>query len=192
MAVSFKIQGVGAAVKAVQGKIKNLEPQIQGEIDAWGLETIKLAKQFAPTDEGHLKGSINYSREKLKGSVTVAVNYAAYIEFGTRKFAAAHVATLPPDWQSFANEFKGKGGGGSFSEFVENIMEWVQRKGIGALKTKSGNNSTSSDSYAAMQSAAYAIALNIIQNGIKAHPYLYPATQITNPKLIDNIKNLLK
>jgi len=39
-----------------------------------------------------------------------------------------------------------------------------------------------------MQSAAYAIALNILQNGIRAQPYLRPAVEANTPKLIENIK----
>jgi hypothetical protein len=188
--VSLKISGLDAAIKGIENKVKAAEQDIQNELNAWGESTTEAAIQFAPVDEGHLKGAIRPLNERLKVSITVAVNYGAYIEFGTRKYAATYVSSLPSDWQTFAGQFKG-GGGGSMDEFVQNIMAWVLRKGIGGLQTKSGNLSRSADSDSAMQQAAYAIALNIIQNGIKAHPYLFPATQKTTPTLIKNIKEIL-
>lgn len=190
--INIKVNGLDATLRSIDASVKNIERDIQGELDGWAIETASLANRYAPVDEGHLKGSIAAEFGKLKASVTVAVDYAAYVEFGTRKYGAAYVSSLPSDWQSFAATFKGPAGSGSFEEFVQNIMRWVQAKGIGALKTKSGNNSSSKSSLDAMQSAAYAIALNIIQNGIKPHPYLYPAWQITKPELIANIKKLLK
>ena len=189
--INIKVNGLDAVLSKITAKTNAIEKGIQGELDGWAIDTVALAKQNAPTNEGHLKGAISPEYGKLRASVTVAVDYAAYVEFGTRKYGSAYVATLPPDWKSFAATFKGKGSG-SFEEFVQNIMEWVQRKGIGALKTKSGNKSGSKESLDAMQSAAYAIAINIIQNGIKPHPYLYPAWQKTKPELIENIKALLK
>lgn len=169
--VSLKISGLDAAIKGIENKVKVTEQEIQNELNAWALDTVNYAKQYSPVDEGHLRGAINHDSGKLKAGVTVAVDYAAYLEFGTRKFAASYVSSLPSDWQDFAAQFKG-GGGDSFQVFVKRITEWVARKGID-------------------KKAAYPIALKIIREGIKAHPYLYPATQKTTPELIKNIKELL-
>ena len=173
--------------EATAGVIKTIE----GELTVFANGTVNDAKRFAPVDEGVLRNNIAFVKEPLKVSITVNVPYAAYIEFGTKKYAAAEVAKLPPEWKTFAAQFKGRAGSGSFDEFVQNIMEWVQRKGIGALKTKSGNNSKSADSLDAMQQAAYWIALNIIQNGIHAHPYLYPAFKKNKDEFIANLKKQL-
>jgi hypothetical protein len=43
-----------------------------------------------------------------------------------------------------------------------------------------------------MQQAAYAIALNILQNGIKPHPYIFPAYEIARLKLLKDLNDLLK
>ena len=169
--VSLKISGLDAAIKGIENKVKAAEKDIQNELNAWALETVTYAKQNAPTDEGHLKGAINADFGKLKAGVTVAVDYAAYLEFGTRKFAAEWISSLPSDWQTFASQFKG-GGGDSFQVFVKRITEWVARKGI-------------------EKSAAYPIALKIIREGIRPRKYLFEATNRTTPDLIKNIKEIL-
>lgn len=173
--ISLKVdtKNVEAKLKGFEAKAKDV---IQKEMDTFALNTVADAQRLCPVDESHLKGSISYNSKPLKVEVVVASDYAAYVEFGTRKFAAAYVATLPPNWQAYAATFKGKTGG-SMDDFVQRIMAWVQRKGIGALKTKSGAISSSVNSLDAMQQAAYAIALNILQNGIRPQPFLFPAVQ---------------
>lgn len=169
--ISLKITGVEAAIKRLEAKQKSIEQDIQDELNAWALETVTLAKQLAPVHEGQLRQSINPLFENNKASITVNTFYAAYIEFGTRKFAASYISSLPAEWEQFAAQFKG--GGGSFIELVKNITEWVRLKGID-------------------QKAAYPIALKILRDGIKPQPYLYPAVQQTTPDLIKNLKNVLK
>lgn len=175
MAINIQMQGLDVAFANIDKKVKLFELDLIEELSEWAKQTSLRASQLAPTDEGHLKGAINpdyATKGKLKASVTVAVNYAAYLEFGTKKYAAAYVSSLPADWQTFASEFRG-GTGGGFAEFVKRITEWVARKGID-------------------KEAAYPIALSILRNGIKPQPYLYPAVKENNKKLIDNLKNLFK
>jgi HK97 gp10 family phage protein len=142
------------------------------------------AKRNAPADEGKLRSSINstFDPRKFTVKITVATDYAAYQEFGTRKFAAAYVGTLPQEWRTYAATFKGKTGG-SMDEFIQSIMAWVNRKGIGADITKSGNVSSSASSLDKQQQAAYWIAINILQNGIKPKKFLYEAVKDNLPKL---------
>jgi HK97 gp10 family phage protein len=170
--ISLKISGIEAAIKRLESKQKNIEQEIQNELNAWALETANKAKQLAPVHEGLLRQSINPLFEKNKASITVNAFYAAYIEFGTRKFAASYISSLPTEWEQFAAQYKG-GGGGSFIDLVKNITEWVRLKGID-------------------QKAAYPIALKILRDGIKPQPYLYPAVQQTTPDLIKNIKEVIK
>ncbi len=191
--IRIKTKGIEAALAKFDKAAQKIEKGIQTELNAWAIETATLAKQYAPVDEGHLRGSIAAEFGKMKASVTVAVNYAAYVEFGTRRFAAAHVASLPQDWQSFAAQFKGKGGG-SFEEFIMRLVQWVKRKGIGAtynVQTKRRVRVGKQTAKQTMEADAYAIALHILRNGIRPHPFLYPAYQRTKPELIENIKKLL-
>ena len=192
--INIKVNGLDAAIAQIDGSIKNIEKNIQGELNAWALETTKLAKQMAPVDEGHLRGAIHPEFGKLKASVTVNVDYAAYIEFGTRKFASSYVASLPSDWQSFAAGFKGKAGGGDVFEFIKRLMGWVKRKGLSGTYSVKTQRRTGKKAERENEDfeVAYAIAMAILRKGIKPHPFLYPAYLKTKPELIENIKKLLQ
>jgi len=167
--------------------MKKYEPQVQTCFNNFGIRVEAAAKQSAPVDEGHLKGAIFQHPSRLANTFGCSVNYASYVEFGTRKYAASYVASLPPDWKAFAASTKGKTGSGTFDQFVQNIMAWVLRKGIGGNKTKSGKVSTSKQSLDQMQQAAYWIAINILQNGVKAQPFLYPAYNRYKDQLLKDL-----
>ena len=184
-----------------EGKLNNLEEKVKkivdDELNAFGLETVSMAKTLAPVDEGFLRNSITFEKQPLSVEIVVAANYAAYLEFGTRGFAAAYVSSLPPDWQAFAAQFKGKGGG-DYYDFLNNILDWVMRKGIAnrysvktkkAIKIKLGSGSEDENRLAEV---AYATALSILRKGIKPHPFLYPAIEKNKEILINNLKAVIK
>lgn len=191
MSISVKLSGVNGLQTQIDKLVKGAEVNTHKALSVFAKAIEKQAKRDAPANEGVLRNSITGDVQGLTATIVVRANYAAYLEFGTRKFAAAQVATLPQDWQQYAAQFKGKGGG-TLDQFIQSIMQWVQQKGIGGLLTKSGNVSKSANSQAAMQSAAYAIALNILQNGIRPHPFLYPAVRDNTQKLIDDIKKVFE
>lgn len=186
---NFKMDAVGFDKVLAKLNVKKFEQVVEGEIHTFGLNVEQDAKQLCPVDEGYLKGSVFQDPKTLGVEVGVRANYAAYVEFGTRKFATAYVSTLPSDWQAYASQFKGKGGG-SMDEFIQSIMAWVLRKGIGGGRTTGGNLSRSRSSDDAMQQAAYNIALYILRNGIKAQPFFYPAFEKNKIKLIKRLNNL--
>lgn len=192
----MEIKGLDALIKKTENLAADARKDTQTALNDFADRVASGAKQLVASnssDEGKLLGSINAKYGDLSASVVVGANYAAFIEFGTRKFAASYVASLPQDWKTFAATFRGKSpDGGTFDDFVQAIMAWVQRKGIGARKTKSGNNSGSRDSLSAMQSAAYAIALNILQNGIRPKPFLYPSVEKETPVLLADLKDIFK
>lgn len=191
MAIKIDMKGLDGIMVAINKPIKEAEAGTHKALVTFAKAVEKDAKRDAPANEGNLRNSIVGTVSGLQAKVTVTANYAAYLEFGTRKFAAKYVATLPPDWKAYAATFKGKGGG-TFDEFIQDIMQWVRVKGIGGIQTKSGATSTSKSSLDAMQQAAYAIALNILQNGIRPQPFLFPAVQRHTPKLIDDIKKVFE
>lgn len=191
--LNIKINNVDVVLTNIKNISEKVEAEIGKELNAFGLSTVADAKRFAPVDEGVLRNSIGFKKEKLKVTITVNVNYAAYLEFGTRRFAAAYVSSLPQDWQTFAATFKGKGGG-TMDEFIMRIFEWVKRKGIGATynvqthrRDKQGKQTADTTDYA----TAYAITMHILRNGIRPHPFLYPAYEKNRVELITNIKNAL-
>lgn len=192
--LNVSLEGFDKLKGSLDRKIRQLPMAMADELNEWANGTSKMAKELCPKDEGHLAGGIIpvYATTKnLKAEVTVAVNYGAFVEFGTKRYAAAYVATLPQEWRDFAGQFKGRSGG-TMSEFVQAIMAWVQRKGIGGTRTKSGNVSQSRGSHDSMQQAAYGIALHILRHGIKPHPYLWPASRYYNYVLTQNLKKLFQ
>lgn len=201
MSVNVKISGFDEAIARLN--FKNVETQIQSSLDKFGVNVSKMAVDLAPADEGHLRQSIKPDFQKLAVTVGVNVNYAAYVEFGTRKFAQQYVATLPGDWQQFAAQFKG-GNGDSFETFVRRLTLWVHRKGLGTGGTskkpigvtgtysiksrkRTGNEQTQHDENYA---AAYRIALYILKNGVKAQPFLYPAYKRLTPVLVQDLNDI--
>lgn len=186
---TLKLDGFDEVLKKLD--VRHLEQDITDELAAFGQDVARDAKQLAPVDEGLLKNSIASTSTRLNVTISVNVDYAAYLEFGTRKFAAAYVATLPPDWQAFAAQYKGPGGG-SFDEFVARLTSWVKRKGFASQATAGSNRSKSAASIAGEEHAAYRIALSILRNGIRPHPYLFPAFEKNRPQLLKNLQNLLK
>jgi len=182
--ITIKLKGFDKTIKDVQKLATDANKNAKIALVSFGKNVETQAKRDAPGDEGKLKASINsvFDNKTFTVKITVATDYAAYQEFGTRKFAAAYVGTLPQEWRTYAATFKGKTGG-SMDEFIQAIMAWVKRKGIGADTTKSGNVSSSASSLDKQQQAAYWIAINILQNGIKPKKFLYEAVKDNLPKL---------
>lgn len=168
----YKLTVVGLDKVLAKLDVKAMEEDIQLALNDFGLRVVKEAKVLAPKDEGQLTRSINFEPEKLSVTISVNTDYAAYIEFGTRKFAAIYVSTLPAQWQQFAIKFKGYAPG-SFADFVKRIMAWVKRKGIN-------------------EEAAYPIVRKILLEGIKPQPFLYPAFNNQTLLLIKDLENLLQ
>lgn len=172
-------------VKGFERLIKEMPDKVSDVLNASALEVERKAKRAAPADRGFLRQSISSDiSRKLQKHIHANAPYAAYVEFGTGKFAAQYVATLPPDYQAFAARFKGRGGGG-FKEFVRLLAEWVKRKGLaGTYSTKTRRRT---GNRAARQSedlsVAYAIAIYILRNGIHPHPYMIPALIQQQPKI---------
>ena len=190
--ISLNIQGFETVLKNIKGTVKEVETAINKELVLFGNNTATDAKRRAPFDEGKLKGSISYKAANLSVEITVGADYAAYLEFGTKKFAAKYVASLPTEWQAFAKQFKGKGGG-SFEDFVMRLTRWVLSKQIGAtfnVKTRRQDRVGKQSKETTAKADAYAIALYIIRNGIRPHPYFVPAVEKNKITLVANLKKL--
>ncbi len=195
--INIEISGLNQITTKLKQFPAEVEKVLQKNLNEFAVNTASDAQGFCPVNEGYLRQSIHPEIKRLEAGVTVSANYAAYVEFGTRKYAAAHVATLPADWQAFAAKFKGKGQG-DFYDFLNAILDWVIRKGIASrysVKTKKaiaikigGKGKQSLSDQDRLEKTAYAIALNILRNGIKAQPFLYPAVNINRDKLENNLK----
>jgi len=66
------------------------------------------AKMKAPVDTGRLRSSIQskIDHEDVSAEVTVNVDYAPYVEFGTGQYAREYLAGKPREMVDHAREFK--------------------------------------------------------------------------------------
>lgn len=194
-------------IQQFKQQLQNLLPEVQSKVSdflnkhAQAIATKAKDNASKFKDEGTLLGAISADTSKpLEKHIVANTPYAAFVEFGTGAFAAQYVATLPNDWQTYAAQFKGQKGGGSFDEMVRRIAEWIGRKSIYAdtaihgtfsVKTKkrTGNKVKNQDADLAL---AYVIARSILINGIHAQPYMFPAYKETVQEIIKDLPNLLK
>ena len=89
--------------------------------------------------------------------------YSPYVEFGTGR-----KVSVPSEWAQYASQFKGKANHGNFEQFVQNLIDWMKRKGI------TPNEGNDEKDY---RHVAILMAMDIYQNGLTARPFLYPAYQ---------------
>lgn len=192
-------------IKGLDAVLERLSPvrhreKIKNALNVYAGKVEETAKQIAPKDEGALANSIgviNAQTNKLTASIVCRANYAAYVEFGTRKYAAAYVDTLPQTWQELAAQHQGKGRG-DFYDFLNAILDWVMRKGIAnrysvatqkAIPIKiGGKGEVSKSDQDRLEETAYAIALSILRNGVKPHPFLYPAVNKHTNSLLNDLR----
>jgi len=195
--INLKASGIEALLAKFNTLANQAQNDVQFELNTFADDVARDAKLLVKansSDEGNLLRNIN--PEYGNGSVTITANtkYAAYIEFGTRKFAAEYVSSLPTDWQAYASTFKGKSNSGDYYDFLNAILDWVDHKGITArysVKTKKKLKNNKGDDERLL-AAATAIAFSILRNGIRPKPFMYPSINKNLPVLIQNIKDIFK
>lgn len=173
--ITLKVTGIDSVINKLQEMSNDPTGKIQPALNDWADNVSLNAKQLVSSnssDEGNLLRSIFPVYVVGGASVVAAAKYAAYIEFGTRKFASSYVSSLPDTWQELASQAKGPSGG-RFKDFVASIMAWCRRKGID-------------------EKAAYPIAKKIMIQGIRPRPFLYPAVEKAYPQLIKDLKSAFK
>lgn len=199
MPLSLQIKGLDKVMAEIKAYPQDIERIINNEFKVFGQNVATDAQRFAPVNEGRLRESISSHTTDLQVSIAANVDYAAYLEFGTKAFAAAYVGSLPTEWKELANQFKGATGG-SFQQMVMRITEWVHHKGLGSgyagtvgisglysvrTRKRVGGKKIQADQD---KQVAYAIALKILKTGIHPQPFLFPAYEKNVPKLISNLK----
>ena len=174
---TISIKGLDKIIGKFEDLSNNIQSDIQLALNSYILDVENDAKRLVSdksSDEGLLLRSINTEFGDGTVAIKATAKYAAYIEFGTRKWASQYVASLPEDWQQYASQFKGPmSGGGKFDDFLRSIMAWCKRKGID-------------------EAAAYPIAKKIMINGIRPRPFLYPSIRKNLPQLIEDLKDIVK
>lgn len=202
MALGLTIKNLDKVIAELKAYPQDVEKIINNEFKKFAQATVSEAQNRAPINEGKLRQSISAVVGNLKISIVANVDYAAYIEFGTKAFAASYVGGLPAEWQQLAAEHKGSTGG-TFKEMVLRITEWVHHKGLGngfsgtvgvagtySVKSRKRTGSKSTQEKQDRQ-LAYLIARKILIKGIRQQPFLFPAFEHQSEELIKNLKSNL-
>jgi len=156
-----------SGIKQVEDAIKKIDAKaskgLSDEMSAAALNIEKSAKRMAPGNLGKLRQSINHDTgNSLFKSVFSTVEYAPYVEFGTRG-----KARIPAGFEAFAAQYKGKGAKGAWKA----IEFWIKRKGIDPKLT-------------------FVIFRSIMRNGIAPQPFMIPAYEKEKPALLKRLKAL--
>lgn len=191
--IKINVIGLQQELARFKQMSNTLKREVRAEIQSGAKNFVQRAKRATPKDLGRLAGSISYFPIAPLTYEVVAQNiYAPYVEFGTKS-----KAVIPPELQEYASQYKG-GRGGDYYDFLNAILNWVKRKGIGFERLKETNEArkrvgqkriTKRDR---LHDVAEAIAFSIIRHGIKPHPFFFIQIQPVRMELEQNIKAIVE
>lgn len=158
-----------SGIKEIENAIKKIDEKatkgLSDELSVASLNIEKTAKRNAPGNLGKLRQSINHDvGNQLFKSVFSTVEYAPYVEFGTRG-----KVKVPAGYEAFAAQYKSSGKKGK--DMWKAIEFWVKRKGINPKLT-------------------FVIFRSIMRNGIPPQPFMIPAYEKEKPELLKRLKAL--
>jgi HK97 gp10 family phage protein len=160
-----KIEGADKVLIALKNIKQELREEVGLELENASHEITAIAKYNAPKDEGFLQNKISAKEvSQIEHEVVAQDKKAAWLEFGTKK-----KVQIPAELADVAAKFRGQGSG---VDAKKSIFDWCKRKGL-------------------PEEAWYPIYREIVTNGIKPHPYFFPAFNEVKPKLIQRIRNIL-
>lgn len=172
--ITFNIEDFDVLYSKFKSLSDKSKAEVRNEFAASALNIQSNAKKNAPVNLGNLRNSIIVDQSGDNSNFTFIISakasYSPYVEFGT-----GGKVSVPSSYAEYASTFKGKNKG-KYKEFIEALILWVRRKGIG-----SGND----------KSTAYVIARSILRKGIRPQPFMIPAYEQEKSKLLNRIKQIL-
>lgn len=186
----IQVTGLDEAIRRLQTYPDRVQKQLKGELKLSAEEVRKLAIKDAPGDQGKLRQSIVVSDQGgLTNTTTANVPYAAFQEWGTKKFVS-----VPTELSAYAATFKGKSAGAGTIKLDEAILAWVKRKKISgtySVKTKRRTGGAKQKDREDKQ-LAFLIARKIARDGIHAHPFFFKNVFLVRDKLGKRAGAILK
>lgn len=136
--------GDKALIQALNKVKSNVRKEANKAIAGAAMRTVAIAKNRLQPDGnnrelnmeiGAVRQSINFTHDSANLSANIFAgntstdNLAAYLDFGTGRFAASYVRTLPPEFQKLAMTFfkNGKGTLRSYAYFSSSYIQERQR-----------------------------------------------------------------
>lgn len=185
---TLSISGDKKIEQILKNKMGVVRRDVMLEINAAAQNIVKDAKRAAPVNYGRLRQSIGYKKDTDGATALVAASYGAYIEFGT-----GGKVNIPQGFADYAAQFKGSRGGGNLGDMLNDLAEWVKKKGLAG--TYSVKTQRRTGRKAARQNedleVAYRIMWSILKNGIAPQPFFIPAYLAEKPKLVKRLEKLL-
>jgi hypothetical protein len=187
--ITIEIEGLTNMKKSFSELASNLLEVVDAEMEEGAREFIVLAHRDAPVDEAELKRMTQYKKlGTLNYDIFSQTSYAAYMEFGTK----GNYRPVPGA-EAIAAQFHNKKQPGTFKDMLRSIARWVKRKGISGTYSVKTRRRTGSkiNQLAEDYAAAWPIAMSILKNGVKAHPYFFKQQGIVVPKMIERINRAI-
>ena len=173
--IKATVIGLDAFKAQIASASKELQADVDGELNAAAMEFVALAKRDVASqggDRGTLLRSISYSKDgNLSYTVSANAFYAPFIEFGTKSKFNPY-----PGTEEYASQFKGAKQSGAL-KLIDAIKGWVKRKGIAAGKEA--------------DRVAFLIARSIYRKGISPKPFFFKQVPIVRNSLTQRITALL-
>lgn len=172
MARGVQVRGLDITISNLTRLSDAILKDVDDECKAAAAEMNAEASDYITTnaaDQGELLGrqQVDYNYGPRSYLVYNDAPYAAYVHFGTGVKFHAH-----PEWVDIASEWKNRPGG-TFSDFVTKIAEWL---------TRHGGDPTN---------AEYVCFL-ILTNGLKPRPFLQVAYDTVKPLLIQRVTSIIQ
>lgn len=105
--LKIKARDVNVAVSKLNKNANLAVSKIDSIMDHRVKEAAQDAISNLDAQYGDLKASIGSEKiSVLKYKLKAEKDYAAYVEFGTGKWAAAYVNSIEPEWKQLASKFK--------------------------------------------------------------------------------------
>lgn len=106
-ALDIQIIGIKEAFNKFKGNFNKISDEIDMEMGDGIERIVTQAKTLVPANFSRLKTSLYVNKlGKFNYEFGSNVNYAAYVEFGTGRYAATYVPSIEPEWQRFALTYK--------------------------------------------------------------------------------------
>lgn len=185
--IELKVKGLDSLLKKLNNYPKQIKEEVNGAIEKNVQEITLEQKQKAPNFLGDLARNTGNNFINDRWVIFCNSKHAPFVEFGTRQ-----KTKVPSYLTAYAQQFRGgKGGAGTFKQFVDRIEIWVKRKGIGAtysVKTRRKNRQTKDE----IRSIAYRIALHIYLYGQEAQPFFFEPFFRRRPQILSDVRKAMK
>jgi hypothetical protein len=189
MAFTVKISGLNEVQAKVKNIVARLEPKIDQAVARNVDEMVQRGKRDAPKNYGRLSGSIQRSKiASMRHSMVAQAFHAAFLEFGTK----GNYRPIPGT-EEIAAQFKGQKGEGQLKMF-DAILAWVKAKGIAGTYSVKTRRRTGSKAKQQLENerVAFLIMMSILKHGIKPQPYFFKQGPIQEPRLNQDIQQIVK